>query len=167
MKSAPRVILAAATAVGVMPSTATLMKRNDQPQIRARSASRGTRPNVPVPQGYAVGRSRVPLDSAPMSRAAIESKLRDVNVRLRHARAELAVLEEQLLVFLDSAEETRVQALVDESPLSAAEHTEAQRHAEANVRSRDRLAAQVRDLESSRDDLLDRLSATAAEAGPH
>lgn len=102
-----------------------------------------------------------------MSRAAIESKLRDVNVRLRHARAELAVIEEQLLVFRDTAEDTRVQALVDESRLSAAEHREAQRHADANTRSRDRLAATVRDLEAARDDLLDRLTATRTEAGPY
>lgn len=92
-----------------------------------------------------------------MSRSAIEGKLREVTDRLRRTREELAVLDEQLLVFRETADETRLQALVDDSPLSAAEHQDAQRHSDANQRSRDRLAATIAELEQSRDDLLDRL----------
>jgi len=92
-----------------------------------------------------------------MSRTAIEGKLREVTDRLRRAREELAVLDEQLLVFRETADETRLQALVDESPLSASDHTDAQRHADANERSRNYLATSILELERSRDDLLDRL----------
>jgi hypothetical protein len=92
-----------------------------------------------------------------MSRAAIEAKLREVTDRLRRERAELAVLDEQLVVFRDTADETRLQALVDESPLSRSEASEAARHAEAMTKSRDHLVARVAELERSRDDLLDRL----------
>jgi hypothetical protein len=92
-----------------------------------------------------------------MSRAAIEAKLREVNDRLQHARAELAVVDEQLLHFRESADDARVQALVDDSKQSAADAAEAQRHVEAHGRSRDRLAGTVVELERSRDDLLDRL----------
>ena len=92
-----------------------------------------------------------------MSRAAIEGRLREVTDRLRRAREELAVVDEQLQVFLETADETRLQALVDESPLSRSEHGEAQRHADAHRRSREKLAATITELERSRDDLLDRL----------
>ena len=92
-----------------------------------------------------------------MSRAAIEAKLRELTTRIRRVRDELAVLDEQLVVFREAADETRLQAIVDESPLSRSEHGEAQRHAEAHGRQRAKLAATLAELERSRDDLLDRL----------
>lgn len=92
-----------------------------------------------------------------MSREALEGKLREQTERLRRAREELAVLDEQLLHFDESADDARLQALVDESRLSDVEYKEAQRHADANRRSRERLAASITELERSRDDLLDRL----------
>ena len=92
-----------------------------------------------------------------MSRAAIEAKLRDVTERLKLARAELAVLDEQLLHFRESADEARLQALVDDTKQSAADAHEAQRHVEAHGRSRDRMAGTIVELERTRDDLLDRL----------
>ena len=92
-----------------------------------------------------------------MSRAAIEGKLRELTGRIQRTRQELAVLDEQLVVFREAAEETRLQALVDESPLSRSEHGEAQRHADAHARTRAKLAETLAELERSRDDLLDRL----------
>lgn len=78
-------------------------------------------------------------------------------MRIRRTRDELAVLDEQLLAFREEADETRLQALVDESPLSRSQHAEAQRHADAHGKSRAKLAARLAELERSRDDLLDRL----------
>ena len=92
-----------------------------------------------------------------MSRAAIEGKLRELTDRIRRAREELAVLDEQLVVFRETADETRMQAMVDESALSRSEHDDAQRHADAHARTRERLSATLAELERSRDDLLDRL----------
>jgi hypothetical protein len=92
-----------------------------------------------------------------MSRAGIEAKLREVSEQLKRVREELAVVEEQLLHFRDSADDARVQALVDDSRLSAADASDAQRHVEAHGRTRDRLAGTILELERSRDDLLDRL----------
>jgi hypothetical protein len=77
-----------------------------------------------------------------MSRAAVERKLRAVNDDLRRARDELAVLDEQAAHFLLEADPA---------------DRDAPRHAEAHVRSRDRAAARVQELEQARDDLLDRL----------
>lgn len=98
-----------------------------------------------------------PPTLGPMSRSAIENKLRDVTEQLRRAREELAVLDEQLLVFRETADETRLQALVDDSKLSASDHSDAQRHADANERSRNHVATTIVELQRSRDDLLDRL----------
>ena len=92
-----------------------------------------------------------------MSRAGIEAKLREVTEQIKRARQELQVIEEQLLHFRETADDARVQALVDDSRLSAADAQEAQRHVEAHGRSRDRVAGTIVELERSRDDLLDRL----------
>jgi len=47
----------------------------------------------------------------------------DVHARLVRARQELAVAEEQLDVFLETAEEARIRSLVSETPLQTATGT--------------------------------------------
>lgn len=92
-----------------------------------------------------------------MIRSHIERRLLDVNARLKKAREELGVLDEQLVVFKDAADETRVRALVCEAPLAAKEHRDATRHAEAMARSRSAALASISELERTQDELLDRL----------
>lgn len=92
-----------------------------------------------------------------MSRSVLERKLSHVRDRLRRARAELAVVEEQLAVLAESAEEARIRALVSETPLADREHHEAQKHADAMARSRVDLLGTIAELERAQDDLLDRL----------
>ena len=74
-----------------------------------------------------------------MHRVLLERRIRDVHARLVRAREELAVLNEQLAVVQESADEARVRALVSETPLATQEHNEAARHADAMVRARDAL----------------------------
>jgi hypothetical protein len=93
-----------------------------------------------------------------MHRALLERRIRDVHARLVRAREELAVLDEQLAVVLESADEARVRALVSETPLAAREHDEAARHAEAMVRAREALHKTVVDLEHRQDELLAHVS---------
>lgn len=64
------------------------------------------------------------------------------------------MLNEQLAVVQESADEARVRALVSETPLASQEHNEAARHADAMVRARDALDKVVADLERRRDELL-------------
>lgn len=97
-----------------------------------------------------------------MGRTLIERRLRDGSARLKTLRAELAVAEEQLAHLGDDAEEARLRALVSETPLAEQEHRESQRHAEAMRRQRDVLAAEVSQLETMQDALLDRLVAATA-----
>ena len=81
----------------------------------------------------------------------------EVTGRLQQARAELVLLDEQLAFFVDAAEETRIRALVSETPLAGREHAEAQKHADAMARSRAAVAASIAELEHIVDDLLGRL----------
>ena len=89
----------------------------------------------------------------------LERRLHDVATRLTSLRHELAVLDEQLAVFNDAADDARLRALVSETPLADRERHETSRHAEAMTRSRADLAARVADLERRQDELLDRLVA--------
>ena len=94
-----------------------------------------------------------------VGRTLIERRLRDVSERMKRVSRELAVAEEQLDHFAEEADEARMRALVSETPLSEQDHREAQRHADAMRRHRDELAAEVHELESAQNDLLDRLVA--------
>src|SRR3984893_3996809 len=89
-----------------------------------------------------------------MRRVLLERRIRDVHARLVRTREELAVLNEQLEVVLESADEARVRALVSETPLATQEHSEATRHADAMVKARDALRKSVADLERRQDELL-------------
>ena len=73
------------------------------------------------------------------------------------ARAELAVLDEQLAVVTDIADDTRIRALVAETPVAGREHDEASRHVAAMLRTRQGLVDSIADLERRQDELLDRL----------
>jgi hypothetical protein len=89
-----------------------------------------------------------------MHRVLLERRIRDVHARLVRAREELAVLDEQLAVVLETADEARVRALVSETPLATHEHNEATRHADAMARAREALQKSVTDLEHRQDELL-------------
>ncbi len=92
-----------------------------------------------------------------MSRVLIERKLFDVAQRLKRAREQLSVIEEQLTVMSEAADEARIRSLVSETPLAHREYAEAQRHADAMERSRRTVAAEVDELQRTQDELLDRL----------
>lgn len=92
-----------------------------------------------------------------MSRVLIERKLFDVAQRLKRAREQLALIEEQLAVMSEAADEARIRSLVSETPLAHREYADAQRHADAMERSRRAVASEVAELQQTQDELLDRL----------
>ncbi len=94
-----------------------------------------------------------------MSRWIVEKQLSASADRLRRLRNELAVIDEQLAALADTADDTRVRALVSETPLADREHTEARRHADAMAAQRGRVVAAIAELETSQNTLLDRLLA--------
>jgi chromosome segregation ATPase len=99
-----------------------------------------------------------------VSRSLLERRLDELTSRLRALREELRVADEQLAVLVEEADDTRLRALVSETPLAEREHEEAQRHADAMARHRSDLVAQLADLEHSQDELLDRLMAEPSES---
>jgi len=93
----------------------------------------------------------------PMHRAIIERRLSDAHQRLVRARTELDLLDEQLIVVNEIADDTRVRALVAETPGASKEHDEARRHASAMLRNRQALVDRIAELERRQGELLDRL----------
>jgi hypothetical protein len=94
-----------------------------------------------------------------MSRAAVERRLIQIAGRLKQLRADLELADEQLAHFADIADDTRLRALVSETPLADREHQDAERHAAAMRRHREDVAAEIGRLERKQDELLDELLA--------
>jgi chromosome segregation ATPase len=92
-----------------------------------------------------------------MAQYLVEHRLMEVSKRLRKAKDELAVADEQWRALEEAADEARLRSLVSETPLAARESQEAQRHAEAMAGARASLASQVKRLETEMDQLLDKL----------
>ncbi len=93
-----------------------------------------------------------------MSKWLVERRLSESAERLKRLRAEIQMADEQLRSLADTADDTRLRALVSETPLAEQEHREAQRHADAMARHRSELDAEVQLLQQAQDDLLDRLA---------
>lgn len=89
-----------------------------------------------------------------MQQFLLERRIRDVHTRLVRAREELAVLDEQLAVVNDEAEDLRLRSLVSETPLAAHEYTEIRRHVDAMTKAREAMRVQVDDLSRRQDELL-------------
>ncbi len=81
----------------------------------------------------------------------------EVNRRLKQAREELFVLDQQMAALADEADEARVRALVSDSPMAQREQREAQRHVDAMARGRSALVASIAADERTLDELLDQL----------
>ncbi len=97
-----------------------------------------------------------------MSKWLVERKLSEAADRLRHLRAELNVVEEQLASLSDAADDARLRAMVSETPMADREHRDAQKHADAMSRHRAELIAEITELQRSQDELLERLFAEQA-----
>ena len=96
----------------------------------------------------------------PVRRDRIERRLRVIGRELGALRTDLRVAEEQLDQVSDEADESRLRALVSETPIAEREYREAQRHAERLRRHRDEIAERITRLEADQDALLDGFSAS-------
>lgn len=91
-----------------------------------------------------------------MSQASVERRLRQATARLREAREEVVVLDQQLASLADDADDLRVRSLVGESPMADREHRDAKRSFDAMNRSRAATVAEIAKLERTIDELLER-----------
>ncbi|MDE2282868.1 MAG: hypothetical protein KGJ92_08890 [Actinomycetales bacterium] len=89
-----------------------------------------------------------------MGTRLVRRRLEDMQRRLLAARESLHVLEEQVAVWNDALEESRIRALVSETPLQAQEYDELSRHVAAANAELARRRHEVEDLVAERDDLL-------------
>ena len=94
-----------------------------------------------------------------MTRTILQRRLVDVSERLKRLRAELAVTNEQVSFLDGEAEESRLRALVSETPLADAEARDARQQADTMARYRDTLIVQIGRLQREQDELLDRMAA--------
>jgi hypothetical protein len=92
-----------------------------------------------------------------MGKRMVERRLRQGSARLRVLREELRVIDEQLAMFIDEADEKGIRALVAETPGAGAEYRDAQAHADAMARSRAHVVASIEQVEARQDELLDQL----------
>ena len=119
-------------------------------------SDRNTRPSLPGGWPNA-GRPGIARLRSTVPRSLIERRLTDSVKRLKRAREELAVIDEQAAALADTAEEARLRALVSETPLANKEYQEAQRHADAMERARRAVLSSIAELQQAQDELLDRL----------
>jgi hypothetical protein len=93
-----------------------------------------------------------------MAGPLLERRLKMVSRRLAQLREDLSLADEQLRYFADESDDTRLRALMSETPLSQHEHREAERSTTAMARHRDDLIERIAKLEAEQDSLLDKMS---------
>ena len=89
----------------------------------------------------------------------LERRLRLVGRRLRWVKEELRLADEQHAHLADITDDSRIRAMVSETPLADEEHRQAERTSSAMARHRVDLIASIERFESEQDELLDKLSA--------
>jgi 3-deoxy-D-manno-octulosonate 8-phosphate phosphatase KdsC-like HAD superfamily phosphatase len=87
----------------------------------------------------------------------LERRLTKVSSRLRALRAELAVIDEQLIHLGDDADDQAIRALVSETAGASFEARDAQRHVDAMAKHRAHVVQEITELEGRQDELLDRM----------
>ncbi len=91
----------------------------------------------------------------------VERRLSRVGSRLKSLRAELAVIDEQLLHLGEDADDQAIRALVSETAGASFEARDARRHVEAMAKHRAHVVEEIVDLEARQDELLDSLGTSA------
>jgi hypothetical protein len=87
----------------------------------------------------------------------IQKTLTDLGDRLTRARADLRILEEQILYQMDVLEEAKTRMLVSETPIADREYRIARDDYERMLRGRDEITKEIADLQKEQDRLLDRM----------
>lgn len=87
----------------------------------------------------------------------VERRLTQVSTRLKSLRAELAVIDEQMVHLGDDADDQAIRALVSETPAASYEARDARRHVDALAKHRAHVLAEIASLEQRQDELLDRM----------
>lgn len=87
----------------------------------------------------------------------VERRLSQVASRLKTLRAELSVIDEQMVHLNDDADDQEIRALVAETAGASFEARDARRHVEAHAKHRAKVVEEIATLETRQDELLDRM----------
>jgi hypothetical protein len=105
----------------------------------------------------AVGLTGSPVAMYAMGNWLVERRLSQVATRLKSLRAELAVIDEQMIHLGDDAEDQEIRALVAETAGASFEARDARRHVDAHAKHRAKVVEEIASLELRQDELLDRM----------
>ena len=94
---------------------------------------------------------------APMN---LQKSLAQLGDRIAKSRADLRIVEEQILFQMDVVEETKTRMLVAETPLADREYRIANDDFQRMQKERERVIAEIAELQSEQDRLLDLMLAT-------
>lgn len=97
------------------------------------------------------------LTARPRDAEKIRERLTDVQERLRRARGNLRVLDEQVAYLGELADEAETRKLVSGTPLADREWQQAKTDHDRHERLREETRDEIDELEQERDRLLDRL----------
>jgi hypothetical protein len=92
----------------------------------------------------------------------IQKSLAELGERINRARADLRIVEEQLLFQMDVLEEAKTRMLVAETPLADREYRIARDDHERLTKERERVTAEITELQQEQDRLLDRMLGSRA-----
>ena len=87
----------------------------------------------------------------------LEKTLSQIGERLKRAREELRIVEEQILFQMDVLEEAKTRMLVSETPIADREFRVARDDYERLLRQREDFQAEIVELQGEQDRLLDRM----------
>lgn len=90
----------------------------------------------------------------------LQKSLAQLGDRITKARADLRIAEEQVLFQMDVVEETKTRMLVAETPLADREHRIANDDYQRMQKERERVIAEIAELQREQDRLLDLMLAT-------
>ena len=90
----------------------------------------------------------------------LQKSLAQVGDRLTRARADLRIVEEQILFQMDVVEETKTRMLVAETPIADREYRIANDDYQRMQKERERVIEQIAELQKEQDKLLDLMLAT-------
>ena len=90
----------------------------------------------------------------------LQKSLSQLGDRIAKARADLHIIEEQVLFQMDVVEETKTRMLVAETPLADREYRIANDDFQRMQKERERVIAEIAELQKEQDRLLDLMLAT-------
>ena len=90
----------------------------------------------------------------------LQKALAQLGDRINKARNDLRIVEEQLLFQMDVVEETKTRMVVAETPIAEREYKEASDDYQRMQKERERVTAEIAELQVEQDRLLDLMLAT-------